>query len=344
MKRPLARSVMVLLAALLALLAVQGTRGGVSASGKAPGAAAVAQARARFVKVMSAHAPAVGRGGWVSPGAQDRDARSAASGSVTSVQSLNWSGYADAESGSGTVSQVSGSWTVPAVQCPTPPYQNQDAFLANWVGIDGFSNSTVEQLGTAAQCFLGVKYYYVWYEMYPAGTVQEGTTACINDNVDCPQPGDQVSASVTVTPAGSGENSYKLTLTDRTRPQESFSVTQQCAAATCADASAEWIVERPAVSPPPPAPVQILPLAYFGKTFFSSAGLISAGRPSSIGGFTDGSVNDISMIDATATYYLACVGQPAPPGTLLPISQASACPAAAPLPGGAFEESWDSSF
>lgn len=344
MKRPLARSVMILLAAPLILLVVQSAPGGVGASGKAPGASAVAQARAKFIKVMSAHAPAVGRGGWVSPGAQRRGATKGANGSVTSVQSINWSGYADSESGSSTVTLASGSWTVPDVQCPTPPYQNQDAFVANWVGIDGYSTPTVEQLGSAAQCFMGVKYYYVWYEMYPSNTVEEGTTACMHDNTDCPQPGDQISASVTVTPAGSGENNYKLTLTDHSNSQESFSITQQCAAATCADASAEWIVERPATQPPPPAPVQILPLAYFGKTFFSSGNVVSGGKFSSIQGFRDGPVNDISMIDDTATYYLACVGQPAPPGTLLPVSQASSCPAAAPFHGGAFDVSWDSSF
>jgi hypothetical protein len=33
----------------------------------------------------------------------------------------------------------------------------QDAFLANWVGVDRFSDSTVEQLGSAAQCYEGVK-------------------------------------------------------------------------------------------------------------------------------------------------------------------------------------------
>ena len=78
---------------------------------------------------------------------------------------------------------------MPGVVCPTAPYTNQDAFLANWVGIDGFSDGTVEQLGTAAQCYEGVTYYYVWYEMFPAGTVEEGTTACINDNVNCPAAG-----------------------------------------------------------------------------------------------------------------------------------------------------------
>jgi hypothetical protein len=344
MRRLRARYAIVLLVAPLILLAMHGASGGVSASGKVPSASTVAQARASFIKAMSAHAPAVGAGGWVSPGAKHAGAARAANGSVTSMASINWSGYADAESGSNTVSQVSGNWTIPAVTCLPRPYQNQDAFLANWVGVDGFTDQTVEQLGSATQCYEGVKYYYVWYEMYPAGTVEEGTTACINDNVNCPQPGDRISASVTVSSAGSGENNYKLTLTDHTRPQESFSTTQQCAATTCTDASAEWIVERPAVLPPPPAPVQILPLADFTRTFFSSAGVVSAGKSSSIQGFKDGTVYDIPMTDDTDSYYLACVGQPSPPGTLLPISQASACPTVTPNPGGGFRENWDSSF
>jgi hypothetical protein len=264
------------------------------------------------------------------------------SGTVTAVQSANWSGYADAESASKTVSSVSGNWTIPAVHCPPPPYQNQDAFLASWVGIDGFSSSTVEQLGTATQCFEGVTYYYVWYEMYPAGTVEEGTTACINNNVDCPEPGDHVSASVSVTPGGSGENNYTLKLTDHTNPAESFSVTQQCAATTCTDSSAEWIQERPAVAPP--FGVQILPLADFRRASFDRADVVSGGKSSNIQGFKDGSVYDIAMTDDTSSYYLACVDQPSSPGTLLTTSQANACPAASPNRAGGFEESWDSSF
>ncbi len=344
MKRILARSAMLLLTAPLIFLAVQGGTGGVSASGRAPSASVVAQARANFVKVMSAHAPEVGGGGWISPGGLQRGTPRAANGRVTGTQSINWSGYADSEVGSKTVSEVSGDWTLPAAQCLPSPYQNQDAFLSNWVGVDGFTDGTVEQLGTGAQCFEGVLYYYVWYEMYPAGTVEEGTTDCINNNVDCPQPGDQISASVTVTPAGSGENNYKLTLTDHTRPQESFSVTQQCATTTCVDSSGEWIVERPAALPPPPAPIQILPLADFTKTSFSSGDITSAGVSSDIQGFRDGPVYDIAVIDDTDSYYLACVDQPAPPGTLLTTSQANACPTAAPSSGGAFQESWDSSF
>jgi hypothetical protein len=344
MKRLLARSAALLLAVPLALLTAHLVPSALSASGKAPSASAVAAARANFTKVMSAHAPAVGGGGWVSPQIQQRATSTpqAANGTITASQSANWSGYADTESASNTVSYVSGDWTMPAVQCLPAPYQNQDAFLANWVGIDGYTDSTVEQLGTAAQCFEGVTYYYVWYEMYPAGTVEEGTTACINDNVNCPQPGDRISASVSVTAAGSGENNYTLTLTDHTRPDESFSTTAQCATATCLDSSGEWIVERPAVLPP--FGVQILPAADFTRTFFSSGDIVSGGRPSNIQGFQDGPVYDIAMVDDTDSYYLACVDQPSPPGTLLTTTQANACPAASPSGSGGFEESWDSSF
>ncbi len=345
MKRLLARSAAVVLTAPLILLAVQGGTGGVSASGKAPSSSVVAAARASFIKALSGHAPAIGRGhGWISPGGMQHGASGAANGAVTATQSINWSGYADSETGSDTVSQVSGNWTLPSVRCLPAPYQNQDAFLSNWVGIDGFTDQTVEQLGTGAQCYEGVLYYYVWYEMYPAGTVEEGTTACINDNVDCPQPGDQISASVTVTSAGSGEDNYELTLTDHTRPQESFSVTQQCATTTCLDSSAEWIVERPAALPPPPAPIQILPMADFSQTSFSRGNVTSGGTSSSIQGFQGGPVYDISMIDDTDSYYLACVGQSAPPGTLLPLTQANACPTVSPSRGGGFNDSWDSSF
>ena len=342
MKRLLARSATALLAAPLVLLALQNSPGNISASAKAPSAAVVAQAHANFVKVMSAHAPAVGHGGWISPSVQHRGALGGSNGTVTAVASANWSGYADVESASKTVSYASGDWTMPAVHCPSAPYQNQDAFLASWVGIDGFTDATVEQLGTAAQCFEGVTYYYVWYEMYPAGTVEEGTTACINNNVDCPAPGDHISASVSVTPASSGENSYTLKLTDHTNPAESFSVTQQCATTTCSDSSSEWIQERPAVLPP--FGVQILPLADFGRASFDRADVVSGGKFSNIQGFKDGPVYDIAMIDDTSSYYLACVDQPSPPGTLLTIGQTNACPAASPSRSGGFEESWDSSF
>ncbi len=307
--------------------------------------AVVAQARAAFEKDMSAHAPRVSSGGWVSPHANLPlpGATKPVSGTATSSPSLNWSGFADTSSTSTAddFTDVSGSWTIPAVTCAPGPYRTQGAYIANWVGLDGFSDQTVEQLGTGAQCFEGVLYYYVWYEMFPAGTVQEGTTACINYNVNCPQPGDQISASVVVTPGTDGNNNYALSLTDHTRPQESFSVTASCAATTCANSSAEWIVERPAYEPIAGL-FQFVPLVYFGRTGFESGSLVANGRPSSIGGF-QGAVYSIPMIDDSISYYLDCPGQQAPPGIVLPFTAAN-CPAVQPSFGGSFSVTWDSSF
>jgi|SRR5579862_288030 len=298
---------------------------------KQPDAATVARAREAFIKYMSSHRPMV---------RSTRPSPAAASEGTSSVLSFNWSGFADVESGAKTVSSVSGEWVMPAVQCPSFPYKYQDVFLANWVGIDGATNGTVEQLGSGAQCYEGVLYYYVWYEMFPAGTVIEGTPACINNNVNCPQPGDFITASVTVTP-GNGTNNYKLSLTDFTRPQESFSVTKTCDPSTCLDQSAEWIVERPAFGLP--FGFQILPLADYTQTGFYDGTVTSGGKTTYIEHFQDGSVVDFDMLDDSETYLLDCVGQKGAGPKLLPIDSANSCPTVTPA-HGSFNVSWDSSF
>lgn len=293
-----------------------------------PDAATVARARAAFLKAMSSHRPMV---------RATAPKRATVAGSSTGTGSYNWSGFADVESGSNRVSKVSGEWVIPQVHCLSGAYRNQDAFLAQWVGIDGFTDGTVEQLGTGTQCYEGVTYYYVWYEMFPAGTVEEGTVACINENVDCPQPGDYITASVTATAAGN----YTLSLNDVTRPQESFSVTASCAPATCVDSSAEWIVERPAFDLP--FGFQILPLADFSLTGFFDGSLTSGGKTTTIGHFHDGPVYDIAMVDDSASYFLDCNGQTQPGPALLQITDPSACPVVSPT-DGSFNATWDSSF
>jgi hypothetical protein len=343
MRRLFARYAVLLLAAPLTLLAVQSAPQSASLASKAPGAATVAKARAQFIKDMSAHPTAIAGANWTSPGAELAGPQgAAANGTVSEFPSVNWSGYGDSESGTKTVSFVSGNWTMPSVTCLPAPYENQDAFLADWVGIDGLTSGTVEQLGTGAQCYEGVLYYYVWYEMFPAGMVEEGTTACINDNTDCPEPGDQISASVAVTPGTSGNNNYTLTLVDHTRPAEGFSTSATCATTTCIDSSGEWIIERPAFELP--FGPQILPLADFAPTYFSAADIVSGGHYSNIQGFDDGPVYDVTMTDDSLSYYLDCVGQLSPPGSQLLVSNTSACPTATPNRLGGFETTWDSSF
>ncbi len=308
----------------------------------APSAAVVKEAHAAFKKFLAEHIstrlPA-----RVSPGEKALGAGSH-KGNVTALADLNWSGYADtsATTTADDFTNVTGSWTIPAVQCPTSPYQNSGAYNVNWVGIDGFSDSTVEQLGSGAQCFEGVLYYYVWYEMYPGATAEEGTLACIENNVNCPQPGDQVTASVTVTPGTSGNNNYTLTLIDHTRPQESFTDVQTCPVTTCVDSSAEWIIERPAYAPA--GLVQFVPLADFGQSSFTSGSLVANGRRSTVNGF-NGAVYDMSIVDDSGSYYLDCPFQQAPVG-VLPFTTANSdnCPAEPPTPRGGFSVTWDTSF
>ena len=134
----------------------------------------------------------------------------------------------------------------------------EDRITSDWVGLDGFSSSTVEQDGTVSQCFEGRAVYYSWYEMYPAGTIAVGTTVAA---------GDKIKASV----SRSG-SAYTLALTDSTRGANSFTKHATCATTTCPDTSAEWIAERPAYS------IGIAPEAQFATVPFSAASETAA-RP-----------------------------------------------------------------
>jgi hypothetical protein len=201
---------------------------------------------------------------------------------TTDEADVNWAGYADVATEDGTFTKVSGSWKVPTLTCT-----QEDRITADWVGLDGFSSSSVEQDGTSSQCFEGVAIYYSWYEMYPAGTVEVGTTVA---------PGDSISASVT----RSG-SSYTLKLTDSTHTANSFSETATCATTTCLDTSAEWIAERPAY-----ATTGIVPEAQFTPVKFSSASVTASGKTSTISGFS-GTNYAITCVDSTDTYDIVSI-------------------------------------
>jgi hypothetical protein len=201
---------------------------------------------------------------------------------TTSGGSYNWSGYTALSSTAQYFTKVVGSWTVTAVTC-TP----EDRIVSAWVGLDGDGDSTVEQLGTSAQCFEDTPYYSSWYEMYPAGSIQVGSAV---------KPGDKITASVVRT-----GTSYKLVLTDATTAGNNVSETATCALATCQDLSAEWIVERPSYS------TGIVPLNQFHPMTFTSA-------TASGGTITNGAINAFSdneslqMVDSTDSYALTSIG------------------------------------
>jgi hypothetical protein len=159
------------------------------------------------------------------------------------TSSTNWSGYAAA---SGTFTSVSASWVQPAGTCTSAT-----RYSSFWVGLDGYSSSSVEQDGTDTDCVNGQPQYYGWYETYPNPSFSFGSTV---------RPGDTMNASVVYL----GSNQFKLTLADATRGW-STSTTQTVSGA--ARSSAEVIIEAPCCT----SSGGILPLANFGTVHMSNS-------------------------------------------------------------------------
>ena len=133
---------------------------------------------------------------------------------------------------------------VPTVNTKTNGYSSV------WVGIDGYSSSTVEQIGTGEDVVNGSATYYAWYEMYPSRSVTISTMTV--------KAGDSITGSVAYVPA----ISFVLTIKDAT---ESETFTKTLTATGAARSSAEWVVEAPSSN------YGVLPLANFGTVTFTNA-------------------------------------------------------------------------
>ena len=170
------------------------------------------------------------------------------------VVSSNWSGYAAQTNlnspAANSVSAVYGTWTVPTVS------GSGTAYSAVWVGIDGYSSSSVEQLGTEQDIVNGQAQYSAWYEMYPAYPV---TISSITVHA-----GDSITASVVYDTATKQYPSgyFVLSITDTTTKQ-SFSIDEGNSGYQ--RSSAEWIVEAPSSNS------GVLPLANFTSVTFTNA-------------------------------------------------------------------------
>jgi len=195
---------------------------------------------------------------------------------TTTLGSHNWSGWADNNSTGDTYTAVSGKWTEPSITCIRSTDLEAAAF---WTGIDGLSNSTVEQAGTIAICQNGVKSYYSWWEMYPTNAVQFGPAV---------NPGDKITSSVTF----SG-GKYHLKVTDATTPSGSLSTTQACGTSPCVRGSAEWVAERPGVSS---GGYAVLPK--FGSWKVSAASATSGGTKRVISAYPD---DQIFMVNSSSS-------------------------------------------
>lgn|SRR5487761_1688402 len=204
--------------------------------------------------------------------------------SASSYYSTNWGGYA-VTGPKGSVSDAKGSWVVPSVTCP----KRGSTYAAFWVGIDGFSSSTVEQTGVLAQCSRGRAAYSAWYEFYPAGMVTISMSV---------KPNDKVFAEVQST-GTSGQ--FTVSITDGS---QTFSKTSTVSGAQMS--SAEWIAEAP--SSCSIFGCSVLPLANFGTAYFGqdNTGISQTGYATvnsvsgSIGSFGS-SVQEITMVTNSGT-------------------------------------------
>ncbi len=197
--------------------------------------------------------------------------------------STNWAGWA-VTGPKGSVSDVKGSWIVPAVTGCTAGSHTYSSF---WVGIDGYSSSSVEQTGTDSDCNGATPTYYAWYEFYPKPSHLISALTVSS--------GDVILAEV----VHSG-STFTAKITDTTTGHSSSTSVKLRAAQT----SAEWIAEAPSSSS------GILPLADFGTVSFgidyTSVGSTNtatvSGTTSGIGNFTTAvSINMVSQSNSSVT-------------------------------------------
>ena len=215
---------------------------------------------------------------------------------ATAVQSSNWAGYADTDD---TFNSVTSGWTEPTVNCAAGTSGlNGLAGLSGlsgllggpgeasafWVGLDGYSSTSVEQLGTDSDCDSGTPSYYAWYEMYPNPSVTLPSQYPVH-------PGDQMTAAVSANSAGT---SFTLMMKDATAGW-TFSTTQT--GSGFARSSAEVIAEAP-------SSCSVLfcsevPLADFGQVGYSGSAVTdAAGTKGSLASFDP---DEITMADNGTT-------------------------------------------
>ncbi len=243
------------------------------------------------------------------------------------VETNSWSGYA--VTAGAPYQSASATWQVPNVTYDggSTPYGYE--YVSNWVGLGGYGDATLIQLGTELVVSTGgATSFYTWYELYPAVAVSIGLNV---------RPGDTVTASLQCTAACSPSQTqtWQLSLSDKTAGSswtESFQYELSMA-------SADWITEPPYYNPP-----GFLPLADFGAVTYdpvmanganpnlslSANGIIAAdpyGETSNPSAPVDG--NDFSTCwGANGAGLTPCAA-----GTITPPSVSAPPPPPAPAPG-----------
>ncbi len=181
---------------------------------------------------------------WV-PGVDPRS-----DGVGSTMLSRNWSGYI----ATGTTFQsVSGRWRVPTVQ-PSGVEEGS----ATWIGIDGVTDGSLIQTGTAQNSSSGGTSYFAWAEIFPNPPEEVGPVS----------PGDEIQAAI-----GDENGRWSIDIIDETEHQGASWYVHYDGEHT----SAEWIEEAPTSTPTN----QIEALADFGTVGFTDMAY-DASAPASV--------------------------------------------------------------
>lgn len=154
--------------------------------------------------------------------------------------SSNWAGYAV---DGGPYRSIGGQWNVPRVAVG-----NGRGFSALWIGVDGFSNTSLIQAGTEADVYGGATHYFAWWEILPEPAVVIRGLAI--------HAGDRISAGIVRVSSGR----WRITIRDARGG--SYATTRSYPGP---GTSAEWIEEAPVVDDRP------TPLAVHGTVVFDDA-------------------------------------------------------------------------
>jgi hypothetical protein len=143
-----------------------------------------------------------------------------------------WGGYVVASNTfnpSPTITSINASWAVPEIS-----QFNSGASSAEWIGIGGFFDKTLIQVGVEQDSFREHAQYSAWYELLPDNAV---TIESINVS-----PGDTIYASISLVNPAMDE--WLIYIADSNGNQ----VFQKTVAYAASQMSAEWILERPEIN------------------------------------------------------------------------------------------------
>jgi uncharacterized repeat protein (TIGR02543 family) len=207
---------------------------------------------------------------------------------IALAQTGNWSGFVDVGS---DYTAVSGTWTVPTLTCNS----SNEQYSAEWVGIDGELDNSVEQDGTSTDCDGTTPEYSAWWEMYgDANSDAHGgfSVPLSPASSYLVSAGDVMTGSVNY-----ASDEWTLVLSDATA-NWTFSITVSQPSPAPDQSSAEWIVESPEICTSQSlSSCSQEPMSNFGSVTFTNASATANGTTTSILSFEGAA---LEMVDGSS--------------------------------------------